>query len=132
MPLNTAVAQSGARLPAPRPVTASRQQLSQLGAQVPPALSLMFAMAPKKARLTAAPDGEGWIVVYLDSIARGDASSDKAAITGIGRELGRLSGNEYAEQFVEAVRRQVGVTKNGATISRLRGELAGSAAPAAQ
>lgn len=132
MPLNTAVAQSGARLPAPRPVTASRMQLSQLGAQVPPALSLMFSMAPKKARLTAAPDGEGWIVVYLDSIARGDASGDKAAITGVGRELGRISGNEYAEQFVEAVRRQVGVTKNGAAIGRLRGELAGSAAPSAQ
>ena len=132
MPLNTAVAQSGARLPAPRPVTASRMQLSQLGAQVPPALSLMFSMAPKKARLTAAPDGEGWIVVYLDSIARGDASGDKAAITGVGRELGRISGNEYAEQFVEAVRRQVGVTKNSAAIGRLRNELAGSAAPSAQ
>lgn len=130
-PLGTAIAQSGARLPAPRPVTASRLQLSQLGAQVPPALSLMFSMAPKKARLTAAPDGEGWIIVYLDSIARGDASGDKAAITGVGRELGRISGNEYAEQFVEAVRRQVGVNKNGAAISRLRGELAGSA-PAAQ
>lgn len=131
-PLGAAIAQSGARLPAPRPVTASRMQLSQMGAQVPPALSLMFSMAPKKARLTAAPDGEGWIIVYLDSIARGDAGNDKEAIAGIGRELGRISGNEYAEQFVEAVRRQVGVTKNAAAIGRVRSELAGSAAPAAQ
>jgi peptidyl-prolyl cis-trans isomerase D len=126
-PVGTAIAQSGARLPAPRPVNASRQQLSALGARVPPALSLLFAMAPKKARLTAAPEGEGWIIVYLDAIQRGDATSDKAAITGVGRELGRLSGNEYAEQFVEAVRRQIGVKKNDAAIARVRSELAGGA-----
>ncbi|PXA99157.1 peptidylprolyl isomerase [Nostoc sp. 3335mG] len=131
-PLATAIAQSGTGLPAPRPVNATRQQLSQLGGQVPPALSLMFSMAPKKARLTAAPNGQGWIIVYLDSITRGDASDDKAAVAGVGRELARLSGNEYAEQFVEAVRRQVGVTKNAAALSRLRGEMAGSAASAAQ
>jgi peptidyl-prolyl cis-trans isomerase D len=126
-PVGTAIAQSGARLPAPRPVNASRQQLSALGARVPPALSLLFAMAPKKARLTAAPEGEGWIIVYLDAIQRGDATNDKAAITGVGRELGRLSGNEYAEQFVEAVRRQIGVKKNDAAIARVRSELAGGA-----
>ncbi len=131
-PLGTAVAQAGARLPAPRPIDTSRAQLSQMGPQVPPALSLLFSMAPKKARLTAAPNGEGWIIVYLDSIQRGDAGNDKAAITGVGRELGRLTGNEYAEQFVEAVRRQVGVKKNETAINRVRGELAGSAAPAAQ
>ncbi|MEP9400646.1 peptidylprolyl isomerase [Sphingomonas silueang] len=131
-PIGTAVQQSGARLPAPRPLGASRQQLSQLGGQVPPALSLLFSMAPKKARLTAAPDGSGWIVVYLDGIQRGDASKDAQAITGVGRELGRLTGNEYAEQFVEAVQRQVGVKRNAAAINRVRGELAGGAAPTAQ
>ncbi|WP_288412142.1 peptidylprolyl isomerase [uncultured Sphingomonas sp.] len=129
-PLGTAVAQSGTRLPAPRPVTASRAQLSQLGAQVPAALQLMFSMAPKKARLTAAPNGEGWLIVYLDNIQRGDATNDKAAITGVGRELGRLSGSEYAEQFVEAVRRQVGVKRNEQTINRVRNELVGGAVPA--
>ncbi|MDJ0277269.1 SurA N-terminal domain-containing protein [Sphingomonas sp. 2R-10] len=131
MPLGTAVAQAGLRLPAPRPVTASRAQLAQLGPQVPPALSLMFSMAPRKARLTAAPNGEGWLLVYLDNIQRGNAANDKAAITGVGRELGRLTGNEYAEQFVEAVRRQVGVQRNEQAINRVRNELVGGAAPAA-
>ncbi|KQN40374.1 hypothetical protein ASG37_00750 [Sphingomonas sp. Leaf407] len=129
-PLSAAVAQAGVRLPAPRPVTASRQQLAQLGGQVPPALSLLFAMAPKKARITAAPDGTGWLVVYLDGIQRGDASADKAAIAGVGRELGQIGGNEYAEQFVEAVKREVGVKRNDAAIARVRGELAGGAAAA--
>ncbi len=131
-PMDAAISQSGARLPGPRPITASRADLARMGGQVPPALSLLFSMAPKKAKLTAAPDGSGWIIVYLGDIQRGSAANDKAAVAGVGRELGQLIGNEHAEQFVEAVRRQIGVTKNAATIARVRSELAGGAAPAAQ
>ncbi len=131
-PMAAAIQQSGARLPAPRPLTASRADLAQLRGQVPPALSLMFSMAPKKARLTAAPDGSGWIIVYLDSIQRNSAATDPAATTAARRQLGQLIGNEYAEQFVEAVRRQVGVTKNDAAIAKVRTDLTGGAAPVDQ
>jgi peptidyl-prolyl cis-trans isomerase D len=41
-----------------------------------------------------------------------------------------MTGNEYAEQFVEAVRRQIGVKRNEQVINRVRNELVGGAASA--
>ncbi|MBM7406106.1 MULTISPECIES: peptidylprolyl isomerase [Sphingomonas] len=124
-PLAQAVAASGLKVPAPTPLTATRAQLAAQQGNVPPPVELMFAMAPKKARLIAAPGNGGWFVVYLDSITPGDASGDKRAIASARGGLGQVVGQEYAEQFAEAVRRNVGVTKNDAAVARVRTTLAG-------
>ncbi|MCC2976464.1 SurA N-terminal domain-containing protein [Sphingomonas sp. PL-96] len=129
-PLAQAVSASGLKVPAPTPLAATRAQLAAQQGQVPPPVELMFAMAPKKARLIAAPNNGGWFVVYLDSITPGDASGDKRAVSSARAGLSQIVGQEYAEQFAEAVRRSVGVTKNDAAVARVRTTLApqGSAA----
>jgi peptidyl-prolyl cis-trans isomerase D len=130
MPLAQAVAASGLKVPAPTPLTTTRAQLAAQQGQVPPPIELMFAMAPKKARLIAAPGNGGWFVVYLDSITPGDASGDKRAVSSARAGLAQGVGNEYAEQFAEAVRRSVGVTKNDAAVARVRSTLAGQGSAA--
>jgi peptidyl-prolyl cis-trans isomerase D len=97
---------------------------------VPPPVELMFAMTAKKARLIAAPGNGGWFVVYLDSITPGDASGDKRAVASARAGLAQGVGNEYAEQFAEAVRRSVGVTRNDAAVARVRSTLAGQGSAA--
>ncbi|MFZ3485612.1 peptidyl-prolyl cis-trans isomerase [Sphingomonas sp. 3-13AW] len=125
MPLAQAVAASGVRVPAPTALSATRAQLAAQQGQVPPPVELMFAMSPKKARLIAAPGNGGWFVVYLDSITPGNASGDKRAVSAARAGLAQGVGNEYAEQFAEAVRRSVGITTNGAAVARVRSTLAG-------
>lgn len=130
-PIGDAIRQTNARIPAPRPINASRADLNRQQ-QVPPALALLFSMAEKKAKIAPAPDGSGWIVVYLDRIQRGNAANDARAIAAARAGLGQVIGREYVEQFAAAVSRAVGVKKNPETIARVRGELSGAAAPAAQ
>ncbi|MFV0624951.1 peptidyl-prolyl cis-trans isomerase [Sphingomonas sp. ac-8] len=130
-PLAQAVSASGLKVPAPTPLTATRAQLAAQQGNVPPPVELMFAMAAKKARLIAAPNNGGWFVVYLDSITPGDASGDKRAISSARAGLAQGVGAEYAEQFAEAVRRNVGVSKNDAAVARVRSTLAGQGGAAA-
>lgn len=129
-PLADAIRQVNSRIPGPRPINASRADLNRQE-QVPPALALLFSMAAQKAKIAPAPDGSGWLVVYLDRIQRGDASDDQRAVAAARAGLGQVIGREYVEQFATAVSRAVGVKKNPEAIARVRGELTGGAAPVA-
>jgi peptidyl-prolyl cis-trans isomerase D len=123
--LQQAMAASGLRLPAPQPIDTSRAELARAGRDLPPPVTLMFSMAEKKAKLIEAPNRGGWFVVYLDRIQRGDASNMPQVINSTRAGLGSVVGREYAEQFAEAVRRDVGVRRNQAAIAKLRSEFGG-------
>lgn len=129
-PLRQALASTGLKLPSVETVSSSRAQIVQSGQRVPAALALMFSMAPKRAKLLAAPRNEGWFVVYLDAIQEGDASKNAAAIATMRRELGSYVGREYIEQFVTAARRALGETRNAGALDRVRQDLAGGGTPA--
>jgi peptidyl-prolyl cis-trans isomerase D len=129
-PLSQALQGTGLRLPPPQPLNASRGQLAaqaQRG-EVPPALQLMFSMAPKRAKLLEAPGRTGWYVVYLDAIQSGNAAGNAQLIASTRQGLGGVSGRELAEQFTNAVKQAVEVRRDEAAIARLRSELAGGAA----
>jgi peptidyl-prolyl cis-trans isomerase D len=85
----------------------------------------MFSMAERTAKRLPAPAGEGWIVVRLDDIEPGKVAAGDPAIAGLARQLGALTGREYAEQFRRAVRREVGVERNAAAIRSVRDRLVG-------
>ena len=126
-PLAQAIAQSGVKLPPIEPLASSRAEVAAQTGKVPPALALMFSMAPGSAKLLEAPKDAGWFVVRLDSIERHDAGSNKAVVAAMQGEIGRQIGAEYVQQFVEGIRRQVGVKKNAEAIARVRAELLGQA-----
>lgn len=126
MPIAQALAETKLQLPALQPVPAiSRQQIARARGQVPPAITLMFDMAPKQARTIEAPNKAGWIVVYLNHIERGNAAGKTDVITEARAGIGQTVGREYIQQFTEAVRRSVGVKKNEKAIGQVRASLTG-------
>lgn len=126
-PLAQAIQESGLRVPPPQPLDASRGQLSQMGDQLPPPVRLMFSMAEKKAKMTAAPQGGGYWIVWLEDIEEGNAKGNDALIAQTRSQLGQMVGNEYIEQFAAAARKAVKVERNEAAIARLKAQLGGQA-----
>jgi len=125
MPIQQSLAQTKLPIPAARPLTASRAQIAADPRGAPPALALMFSMAPNTAKTLAAPDDSGWFVIKLDSIASGNAAGNAAAIKAARANIGRSVGREYVEQFAKAVRADVGVKTNAASLARVRADLLG-------
>lgn len=125
MPLPQALSQTGIKLPAPRPLGASRAQLAANPRGAPPPLALLFSMAPNTAKTLAAPENAGWYIVKLDSIQRGNAIGNDVAIRGARADLGRLVGREYVDQFAKAVRADIGVKTDAAAVARVRADLLG-------
>lgn len=124
-PLAEAMRKAGLALPPVQPLDAVRGQLSQQGMQIPPPVQLMFSMAAKKAKMTEAPNGGGYWVVWLDAIEPGDARGNQALIAQTRGGLSRMIGSEYLEQFVTAARKAVGVKRDEAAIARLKAQLGG-------
>ncbi|OYY68979.1 peptidylprolyl isomerase [Sphingomonas sp. 28-63-12] len=123
--LGDAVAQAPLKLPAVRPIAASRAQLAANPKGAPPPLVLLFSMAGKTAKLLEAPDRAGYYVIYLDEIQRAAAVNNPQLIQAMRGDLSKVVGREYIAQFVESVRRDVGVKKNDALIAQTRKDLVG-------
>jgi len=130
MTIQQSLAQTKLPIPAARPLTASRAQIAADPRGAPPALALMFSMAPNTAKTLAAPDDSGWFIIKLDSIASGNAAGNDAAIKAARANIGRSVGREYVEQFAKAVRADVGVKTNATALARTRAELLGQAGTA--
>ena len=124
-PLPAALAATGLRLPPPRPIDVPRAALTANQRGPEPALALLFAMAPGKAKLLADPRAGGWQVLKLDTITPGDARRDPRITTGVKGELSQLAGGELVEQFGQAIRKSVTVKRNDAAVARAKAELSG-------
>lgn len=123
--LKDALAATKLQLPPVQPLAATRAQLSANPRGAPPPLALMFSMAQGTAKMIEGPNDAGWIIVKLDKIDAGNAAGNKAAIDGTRADIGRALGREYVEQFARAVRADVGVKTNAATLARVRADLTG-------
>lgn len=125
--LSKAVADSKISLPAIETVRSTRAELarqSQQG-QVPPPLTLMFSMAEGTAKTLKAPQNQGWFVVNLNNIDRGDASKRTDLLTATTAQFKQVFGNEYTEQFINAMKADVGVERNEDALTALRNQLVG-------
>ena len=113
-------------LPA-KPVDVARAALAANPNGPDPALALMFAMAPKRAKVLAVPQGPGWAVVYLDTIIPGDATKDARTLKAARDDLTRGIGREMIQQFGRAMRDTVGVERNPTAIAKAKAQLSGDA-----
>jgi len=124
-PLKQAIAAAKAPVQL-QPVHLTRAQLAANPQGAPPPLALLFSTPAKQARMLEAPNNAGWLIVYTDTITRGDASGKPDVVKATQGDLGHFVGNEYAEEFVQAVRNKIGVKKNEAAIAKLRQQLLGN------
>ncbi|MEB3414849.1 peptidyl-prolyl cis-trans isomerase [Alteriqipengyuania sp. WL0013] len=124
--LANAVRAQNATLPAPRRISMTREQLTQMAReqQVGPELALMFSMARGTAKKLEERGGEGWLVINLTDVTPGeDLSPEREAA--FRQQLATVLGDELAAQFRTAAREDVGVERNEDAISALRAQLLG-------
>ena len=125
--LSKAIADAGVQLPRAEQISSTRAELSRQSqqGQVPAPLSLMFSMAQGTAKPLQAPRDQGWFVVVLDKINRGDATKRDDLLKATKTQFKQVIGNEYTAQFVNAMKADVGVKRNEDTLSALKKQLLG-------
>ena len=106
------------------PVDATRQAVVESGRVIPP-LALLFSMAERTTKKLEAPNNGGWFVVRLDDIEPGRLAANDPLVAALQREMGPVTGREYAEQFRRALRKEVGVERNPAALRVVRERLVG-------
>ncbi|WP_445784177.1 peptidyl-prolyl cis-trans isomerase [Sphingorhabdus sp.] len=104
-------------------LSGTRADISREGQQVPPPLSLMFAMKKGTAKIIQAGDNRGWFVVYLTDIVKGDASGQSDMLKARKQELFGILQQEYVAQMVLSAAKDVGVEKNEDGIAEVRTRL---------
>ncbi|HKX36219.1 MAG TPA: peptidylprolyl isomerase, partial [Rhizorhapis sp.] len=123
-----ALAETGLKVPPPQPLGGKRADIARGGQQVPPPLALLFSMAEGSTKRLEAPNDQGYFVVRLDKIQRGDAGGQAGLVNAVQQEMSRVTGNEYAEQFARAVEQHVGVKRNASAIAEVKQRLRGGSA----
>ncbi|WP_019516586.1 peptidyl-prolyl cis-trans isomerase [Sphingomonas sp. Mn802worker] len=123
--LATVLSQTGARGPAPQRIDTTRAQLNADRRGVDPTLALLFSMKQGSAKMLAAPNNLGWLLVKLDRVTPGDAKTKPGVIAATRADLGRVIGQEYAQQFTRAAVETIGIKRKPDAIAELKRELAG-------
>ena len=125
-PLAEAARAGGPGVSPVQPFGARRIQLSQ----VPPALAapmrILFSLSAGKSRMVADPRGAGYFVVRAGSITPGNAATQPGLITQVQASFQETKAQELAEQFVDAVRQDVGIKRNEKAIAAARARLTSS------
>jgi peptidyl-prolyl cis-trans isomerase D len=124
--LADAIKQSGASLPPVRPIAARRIQLANAQGQVPPPLRLLFTLVQGKSQVAPEPTGRGFYVVKVTKIVPGNAMLQPALIGQMQNQLQRSVAEDYAREFLAAVRASVKAKRNEAAIQTMKTRLASS------
>jgi peptidyl-prolyl cis-trans isomerase D len=109
-----------------RPIAARRIQLAQAQGPVPPPLRLLFTLADGKSQAVPEPTGKGFYVVKVTKIVPGNATLQPALIGQMQNELQRSVAEDYARQFLAAVRADVKAKRNEAAIQAMKTRLTSS------
>ncbi len=119
MSLADAVKQSGAALPI-QPLKARRVEIAQANPQAVGPLRALFSLSAGKARMVPDAQGRGFFVVKVDKI---NPANSLAALPLIGQmrgELQQATSDDYARQFVSAIREDIKVRRNESAIQALK------------
>ena len=125
VPLAKAVAEAGLPLPPVRPAAARRIDLTQLGDKVPAPLRMLFSLGAGKSQIVADPQQRGFSVVKVNSIVAGNALLQPALIGRVQNEFQQAVSEEYAQQFLAAVRDATGLRRNESAISATKKRISG-------
>ena len=121
-----AIAQAGVKLPAVQQVASRRLELTQMGNNVPAPVQLLFSLGQGKSRMIADSQGRGFYIVKVNKITPGNALSMPGIISTVQRQFEQPVSQEYGQQFVNAMRKEVGVRRNDSAIAETRKRLTAS------
>jgi peptidyl-prolyl cis-trans isomerase D len=87
---------------------------------------MLFSLGAGKSSFAPIPEGGGFFVVKVDKITPGNAIVAPQLIAQVQGQLGGVASQDYAEQFITAVKRQMKVKRNNSAIEAFRARLATS------
>jgi peptidyl-prolyl cis-trans isomerase D len=117
-----AVKSVGVALPPVQPISARRLQVGQAQGAVVPALRALFTGTAGSAKMVASPSG-GFFVVKVEKIIPGNAVMQPGLIGQVRSELGQAAAQDYAQQFVADLKRDLKVKRNDSAIQAFRTRL---------
>lgn len=123
--MQAAMAALGKPLPPVDRVTMPRNQLAQMGGQIPPPVALLFSMAKGSVKILTAPRNRGFYVVSVTAITPGKVDPKDPELARARRDFGTITGREYATQLRSAIKEDVGVKKNPSVIDAIKRQLLG-------
>jgi peptidyl-prolyl cis-trans isomerase D len=126
MSLADAIKSVGAPIPPSRPVAARRIQIADPQGNVPPALKILFTAGAGKARMAPNPGGGGFFIVKVNKIIPGNALSSPGLITQVQGELSEATAQDYAQQFLADMKRQLKAKRNESAIQGFKARLLSS------
>jgi peptidyl-prolyl cis-trans isomerase D len=121
-----AYAQAGIALPSRETRTERRANIERIGQQAPPPFRILFAIPEGRARMVAAPNNAGWIIVHHQRRIAGNASTDaegREALAEMERRLTSSGTLEIVGQFARSIRGIVEVSRDEDRIRALRQSL---------
>ncbi len=124
--LADAIKAVGAPIPPSRPVAARRIQIADQQGNVPPALKILFSAGAGKARMAANPGGGGFFVVKVNEIIPGNALGAPQLIGQVQGELNQAAAQDYAQQFVADMKRELKIKRNESAIQGFRARMLSS------
>jgi peptidyl-prolyl cis-trans isomerase D len=126
VPLAEAVKAAGRALPAVRPIAARRIQIATATGEVPAALRTLFTLLQGKSQMIADPKNRSFFVVKVDKVVPGNALLQPGLIGRMQNELTEAVTQDYAAQFMAAVRADMDVRRNQAAIAAEKQRLVSS------
>lgn len=123
MALAEAGRQGGAGVTPAQPFGARRMQLSQLPPEIAAPMRILFSLTAGKSRMVADPKGAGYFIVRAVSITPGNATMQPGLVAQVQRSFQQTAAQELGEQFVAAVRNDVGIKRNEKAIAAARARL---------
>lgn len=124
--LAEAVRQAGVPLPPVRPIAARRIQIAEANGAVAPPMQLLFSLMQGKSRMIADQQGRGFFVVKVNKIVPGNALLQPGLISRMQNELQDQVGQDYAQQFLAAVRAEMKVQRNEKAIAAEKARITAS------
>ena len=102
---------------------------------MPPALKILFTAGAGKARMAPNPGGGGFCVVKVNKITPGNALLQPALISRLSSpgligqvqgELSQAAAQDYAQQFVADMKRELKIKRNESAIQGFRARMLSS------
>ena len=125
-PLAEAVKGTGTALPPVQPLAARRIQIVSTQGEVPPVLRMLFTLGQGKSRMFPDPQGRGYFIVVVNKIVPGNALLQPALIGQMQNQLQQGLSEDYAREFLSAIRKEVGAKRNEEAIQAVKSRLVSS------
>ena len=118
--------ESGTTLPPSQHVAARRIQITNAQGPVPPALKMLFSLGQGKSRMFPDPQGRGFFIVKVDKIVPGNAMMQPSLIAQMQSGLQQQVAEDYARQFLAAMRSELGTKRNESAIQAVKSRMMSS------